>query len=346
MKMLLLLCFTASLVLGQSSSRAVIRTTGVFEPDGNAVYSVYVASGQDDLEQLTISAALPAGTRYLESVHKPIDGVYEGVKSDIITWTIARLERDTVLGPLAFRVKPDGSGSELPATIQAAVAYDRPVSELVESPAPEGRLVPLAARGSITFDQRGTLDARGVNAPVTVAETGIVLFIPEGAVNERVTLTFTRLNVADAKMPSTNPPTWWCSLYQVTSEPRVVFSKAISAAFPSRRPLTPGIETSMFTTNDLESWQQQIGPVPGGPKAERSIGFGGFNQFGGQCISQFGFTTCGFGGGFGFGGFGGFGYVEQDNLKSKTSGVSTGTSALNQLVSPPSIIAILIGIRP
>jgi hypothetical protein len=348
MKIMLLLSVTAVLVLGQSSNRAVVRTTGQFEPDGNVIYSVYLASGQEDLEQITISAALPPGTRYLESVHKPVDGVYDGVKSDTVFWKIARLERDTVLGPLAFRVKLDGTVSELPATIQAAAAYDRPVPELVESPAPEGTLVPLAKSGAISFDQRGTLDASGKNGPVPVGETGIVIFIPEGAVTERVTLTFTRLNVAENKLPNTDPATWWCSLYQVTAEPRVTFSKSISAAFPSRRPLTPGIETSMFTTNDLESWQKTVGPSSVGTKTERSIGFGGggFNQFGGQCISQFGFTTCGFGGGFGFGGFGGFGYVEQDNLKAKVTGSTIGTSAINAVTNPPSIIAILVGVRP
>jgi hypothetical protein len=339
----------ATAALGQSSSRAVIRTSGQFEPDGNVTYSVYVASGEEQLEELTITAALPPGTRYLETVHKPLEGVYEGVKSDIVWWKLAKLERDTVVGPFVFRVKRDGSGTGIPASIQAAVAYVRPVPELVESPAAEGRLVPLAARGTITFDQRGTLNANGQNAPVGVGDTGIVLFIPEGAVSERVTVTFNRLNVADQKLPETDPATWWCSLYQITSEPQVRFTKSISAAFPARRALTLGVPTSLFTTNDLENWQNASGKNAG----ERPIGFGaggfgggGFSQFGGGCISQFGFTTCGFGGGFGFGGFGAFGYVEQDNIRAKTSGISLGGSAVSALASPPSIIAILIGARP
>lgn len=193
------------------------------------------------------------------------------------------------------------------------------------------------------------MNANGQNAPVGVGDTGIVLFIPEGAVSERVTVTFNRLNVADQKLPETDPATWWCSLYQITSEPQVRFTKSISAAFPARRALTLGVPTSLFTTNDLENWQIASGKNAG----ERPIGFGaggfgggGFSQFGGGCISQFGFTTCGFGGGFGFGGFGAFGYVEQDNLRAKTSGISLGSSAVSALASPPSIIAILIGARP
>lgn len=346
MKLLLVLSLAVGVAFGQSN-RAVVRTTGVFEPDGNVVYTVYIASGQEDLEQVTISAALPSGTRYLETVHKPLEGSYEGVKADAIWWKVAKLERDTVMGPFAFRVKLDGSTATVPATIQAAVGYERPVPELVESPAPEGVMVPLATRGTISFDQRGTLDTSGANGPVPVGDTGIVLFIPEGAVTERVNLTFTRLNVADNKLPNTDPPTWWCSLYQITSEPQVRFAKSISIALPARRSLTPGVATSVFTTDNLENWQKAIGPAAVKPD-ERSIGFGvgGFNNFGGGCISQFGFSTCGFGGGFGFGGFGAFGYVEQDNLRGKTSGVALGSSAIAALASPPSIIAILIGARP
>lgn len=351
MKILLLAVFWAVVAQGQDTNRAAVRTTGQYDADGTAVYSVYVASGQEDLELLTITAALPPGTRFLESVHKPLSGIYDGVKSDIVWWKIAKLERDSVLGPFTFRVKLDGTVSELPATIQAAVSYQLPVPELVESPAPGGVLVPLASRGSIVFDQRGTLDSSGNNGPAAVGDTGVVLFVPEGAVTQRVTVTFQRLNVSENKLPNTEPPTWWCSLYQISSEPQVTFAKSISIALPSRRALTPGIETSVFVTNDLENWEQTIGPRPAKGGEERAIGFGGgggFGQFGGQCISQFGFSSCGFGGGFGFGfgGFGAFGYVEQDNLRGKTAGSVLGGSAIAALTSPPSIIAILIGARP
>jgi hypothetical protein len=348
MKILLVLTFAAGVVLGQAADRAAVRTTGQFEPDGNVVYSVYLASGQEDLEKITITAALPPGTRYLELVNKPLDATYEGVRSDVVWWKVAKLERDTLLGPFTFRVKLDGSVSEVPATIQAAVTYESPTQELLESPPPEGILVPLASRGTIVFDQRGTLDADGNNGPVPVGDTGVVLFIPEGAVAERVAVTFRRLSVAENKLPATDPPTWWCSLYEITSEPQISFAKSISVALPSRRALTPGIQTSVFGTSDLENWRQASVPSSVKSTGERSIGFGagGFNQFGGGCVSQFGFSTCGFGGGFGFGGFGAFGYVEQDNIRAKTTGSILGTSALGTLLSPPNIIAILIGARP
>lgn len=348
MKLTLLLITVAGLAAGQTSNRAAIRATGQVEPSGDVVYSVYVASGQEDLEGLTVSAALPPGTRYLESVHKPIESTYEGVKSDTVSWKIAGLERDTLLGPFTFRVRADGTENGLPTSIRAAVAYERPIPEIVESPLPEGRLIPLADSASVSFDQRGTLDSSGRNNPVAVGDTGIMLFIPEGAVTQRVTLTFTRLNVAENKLPATDPATWWCSLYKVTSEPQVGFSKEISIALPSRRALTPGLETSAFATADLENWRKVGGPAPAAEKTDpaRAIGFGAPSQnqtF--VCISQFGFTTCRVIATGGLGGFGAFGYIEQDNLKSKVPGRTIGSTAVGAITNPPSIIAILIGAR-
>jgi len=334
--------------MAQFSTRGVIRSTGQYEPTGNVVYSVYVAAGPEDLEEMTITASLPAGTRYLEMVQTPLGARYDGVKADTVWWTCPKLEQDTVLGPFVFRVKLDGTVNSVPATIHAALAYERPVKQLVLTPEPSGTLVPLAESGSIVIDQKGTVDADGKNGPAPVGDTGVVLFVPEGAVNEKVTVTFTRLDVTKTKMPVTDPSTWWCSVYKMTSEPAVAFSKSISVALPARRGLTPGINTSVFVTGDLENWNKALGEEPGKSGAERGLGFGagGFNQFGGQCISQFGFTTCGFGGGFGVGGFGGFGYVEQDNLRGKTTGSVLGTSAISSLISPPSIVAILVGARP
>ncbi len=353
MRMLLVLSAFAGLAFGQAGNRAAVLTTGQFEPDGNVVYNVYVAAGQEDLEQLTISAALPAGVRFLESVHSPLEGRYDGVKSDTISWKAEKLERDTLLGPLSFRVKLDGTAVDLPATIRAAVSYARPVAELVESPAPSGKLAPLAQRGSVTFDQRGTLDATGKNTAVTVGDTGVVLYIPEGAVSERVTITFNRLNVADHNLPFLDPAYWWCSLYQISVEPQMRFSKEIAIAYPSRRGLTPGTPTSMFVSEDLVNWSQPAGPPAAIAKADstRSLGFGQQAQnVNIVCVSQFGFTTCRViptgGLASGFGGFGAFGYVEQDNLRGKVTSTSLGTTAIQTVTNPPSIIAILIGARP
>ncbi|MFN7937089.1 MAG: hypothetical protein U0R19_27445 [Bryobacteraceae bacterium] len=337
MKQLVLALCTLQMAFGQTDGRVAVRSTGQFDAEGNALYSVYVASGQEDLEELTVSAALPAGTRYLESVHKPQSGVYDGVKDNIVSWRVSRLERDTLLGPFVFRAKLDGTTAEAPETVQAAVAYQRPVAALVESEAPSGRLTVLAETGSITFDARGTLDASGANAPVFVGGTGVALFVPEGAVSQRVTVTMRRLPVDESKLPKTTPATWWCSQYVATTEPRVTFTKEVSFALPSRRALTPGIPVSVFSSDDGTNWTATGGDAK--TVTERGIAFGAAGQNASlTCITQFGFTTCRVSNtvGFGFGGFGAFGYVEQDNLISKVTG-----NALNTVMQPPNILTIL-----
>jgi hypothetical protein len=345
MKQFCLFLFLATAGQAQTGTRAVIRTVGQLDRDGTAQYSVYVASREEDLEGLTISAALPAGTRFLEQVHKPLDGVFEGVRDNVVTWTASRLERDVLMGPFVFRVKPDGSVKDLPETVAAAVNYQRPVPELVESPAPEGVLTALADRGTIVIDQRGTLDASGRNAPAAVGGTGFVLFVPEGAITQRTTITVARLPIDD-KLPATDPPTWWCAQYQITSEPQVTFSKGVSFSAPTRRAVTPGVPMGVFLSPDQVSWTA-VGASEGKVEA-RNIGFGvGFGGGFGGCAPQFGSLQCGFGGGFGFGGFGGFGYVEQDNLRSTGRGSqmgALGATAAGALATPPGIIAILIGL--
>ncbi len=344
------LFFTFALLGLAQSPRIVIRSTGQYSPDGTATYGVFLASGSDVLESLTVTSAVPAGARFLEAVHTPQDGAFEGVRDNIAYWRVARLDPDTLLGPFVIRVKPDGSGTPLPQTMQAAVHVQSPSPELVESPAAGGRLVPLSPSGSIAVDTRGTLDAQGVNTAVEIGSTGVFLFVPEGAVSQRVVLSIRRLAVEDGNLPSTEPATWWCGIYEMTSEPRVAFTKPVSIALTARRPVAQGVPIRMFTSGDLRLWQ----PTAQSLKIdERGIGLGGGGGFGGG----FGFGSggcnpvplggigCGFGGGFGFGGFGAFGYVEQDNLRSKVTGAQLNAPATTFLQSPPSIGSILTGVR-
>lgn len=340
------LFLAAAAAFAQDTGRVVIRATGQYDRDGSVLYNVYIASKEDDVEGLTISAAIPPGTRFLESVHKPQDATYAGVQHDTVFWTVSRLDRETLLGPFVFRVALDGSIDSVPATIAAAVAYQRPISQLIESPAPEGRLRPLADTGSISVDNRGTLDSGGQNAPVAVGDTGIMVFIPEGAITQRTTLSVRRLHIPENKLPSTDPPTWWCGLYQFTTEPRVSFTKAVGVALPSRRGVTPGNPIGSFFSADLETWNPGTADGPMVAKSnERPIGFG-MPPAQLTCVPLgFGATTCRMVPTGGFGGFGAFGYIEQDNLRSKTTSSTLGASAASVVTQPPSIIAILIGVR-
>lgn len=333
MKQILTILLTTFTLSAQFGTRAVIRTTGQYDRDGSALYSVFVAAGNDDLGNLNIAVALPPGARFIEQVHAPLGAVYEGVQKDAIFYAVPDLEKGSLLGPFVFRVRPDGTGLELPASLYSVVAFQRPVQEQAVSPAPEGKLVRYADRGVITLDRRGTIDASGNAAPVTVGDTGVVLLVPEGALEQEVRITVTRVPFETLQLPVSDPPLWWCAAYDIRMEPQVVFQKPIGFALPTRRPVTPALEIATFAAADA--------PVK---NSVRAFGFGGFGGFG-PCLSQFGFSTCGVQSGFGFGGFGAFGYVEQDNLISRRTGAQLttigATSATTLLASPPSITSAI-----
>lgn len=333
---------------GQS---AVIRSVGQFEPAGTVLYSVYVASRTQALGDVTISAALPPGTRFLENVDLPSGARYDGVADNVVFWTIPAVPEDSVVGPFTYRLKLDGSVSDVPATVASAVSMQQPRPELVEVAASSEKMPVLAESGSVTFDQRGTITATGENGPVAVGATGVLFFVPEGAVTGRTTVTFRRLSVENNTLPASAKDTWWCGLYQTTVEPAsTTFAKAVSFVLPTRRPITPGLVVSAVTTTDLKEWQASA--------TERGIGFGG-GGFGGGfggggfCSSGFQQFGCSFGGGgFGFGGFGGFGISNADKTASTINAASL-TQNLGQAVTAAgitdgtsnTIIAILIGRR-
>lgn len=336
----------ASGLYGQS---AVIRSIGVYEPAGTVLYSVYVASQQQPLGDVLVSSALPAGTRFLENVDMPKGATYEGVGTDNIAWSIPSIAEDTVSGPYTFRVKLDGTRPAVPAFAAAAVAFQRPSARVVETAASAEQLTPLADSGSVSFDQRGTLTANGENGPVAVGATGILLFVPEGAVAARTTVTFRRVALEDAKLPN-GDSTWWCGLYQATMEPQVALQKQIAVVLPARRPITPGLTVNNVVSTDLVNWTDSGKP---GVAMERNIGFAAMGGFG-SCFSGFGGFGCtgGFGGGFGFGGFGGFGISSSDKTVSTISGSSLSTQLGQQVTAAGitdgtsnTIIAILIGRR-
>jgi hypothetical protein len=299
--------------LWAQSERALVRSTGVPDLNGTAVYGVFVASRGEALENVIVSAAIPAGARFLESLDVPKGGTYEGVQDNTILWRFPRLERDTLLGPFNFRVKPDGSGQALTDTVLAAVGFERPTAELIESPAPVGQLKFLTTEGSITVDERGTLNDNGENKPVAVGETGIRVFVPAGAVGGKATLAFTRQPVETLVPPKDG--TWWCSGFRVGitdgtsntvtptgttggSRRAVTFSSPVVVETPARRPLPPGITgTSSYIEQDNLASPTIL--AVGGSRAGFGFGGGGFQQFG---------CGVGFGTGFGLGcavGFGG-----------------------------------------
>ncbi|MBS1827339.1 MAG: hypothetical protein JST93_18625 [Acidobacteria bacterium] len=340
----LLLAMTA---FGQS---AVLRSVGQYEPSGTILYSVYVASRTQAISGITISSALPPGTRFLENVDIPLTARYEGVADNTVFYTIPTVPEDTLVGPFTFRLKLDGSTTGVPASAASAVSIQQPRQELIEVAASSDRMPVLADSGSVSFDQRGTITAAGENGPVPVGNTGVLFFVPSGAVTARTTVTFRRLDIESNTLPASAKDTWWCGLFQTTVEPAsTTFSQPVSFALPTRRPITPGLTVSSVTTTDLKEWQG----------AERNIGFGGFGGgFGGGCFS--GFQQFGCFGGLGFGGgFGGFGISSADKTNSNinsnmltrqlgqpvtAAGITDGTSNITDGTSN-TIVGLLLGRR-
>lgn len=318
---------------------------GQFEPSGTVLYSVYVASRTQPLGDVAVSSVLPPGTRFLESLDVPRAARYEGVADNTIVWTVLEVAADTIVGPFTFRLKVDGATTPVPTALASTLIYQRPTQEVVQSPASTEVLTPLADSGSVTFDQRGTLTSAGENGPVSVGATGILFFVPEGAVTRQTTVTFTRRDVDDAQMPSIDD-TWWCSNFHATVDPQASFSKAVTFVLPTRRAITPGLGVSAFSSSDLKDWR----PVGSGRSGELAFGFGGFGT-GGGCFSGFQQFGCSGFPQFG-GGFGGFGISRTERAISSING-TTLTSQLGTSVTAAgitdgtsnTIIAILIGRR-
>jgi hypothetical protein len=335
MKATTILFFAVLTASAQFGPRAVIRTIGQYDSDGSALYSVYIASGPEDVGNLNIAVALPPGARFIESVHKPATAEFEGVQKDAVFWAVPKLEKDSLLGPFVFRARSDGSGTEFPATLFGVLAYQQPVLETVTSPPSEGRLTGYADKGSLTIDERGTVDSAGNPAPVAVGDTGVVFLIPEGALDQNVTITVSRVPIQSLQLPATDPPTWWCSTFDIRMDPQIPFAKPVKFAVPTRRAVPPGLTASTFAA----------GAAPAKDPA-RTIAFG-FGGFGGTTCTTypFNFVQCSAPAGFGFGGFGAFGYVEQDNLVSKRTGAQLSTLGANSaaalLATPPSLSAAL-----
>jgi hypothetical protein len=337
--------------LSVAAQTAVVRTSGQYDADGSVLYSVYVASGAQKLESVAVGGTVPLGTRFIESLDVPAGVTFDGVRDNVAVWSLKEIGANTLMGPFTFRARPDGAAPVL-AEPSAAVSFQAPEAGIVEYAGTEKVLAVLESTGSHIFDQRGTLNEKGENAPVLVGKTGVYLFVPEGAVRSQTTVTIERQTIDNYRLPKTEEPLWWCGLYKISVSPAEQPSKEFGFSFPTRRSVTPGLPVTAVSNTD-NSWAKAAAD-------NRAIGFGG-GGFGSQCFPQFGGMVCrgGFGGGFGGGGFGGgfnqfgFGVSVADRTRatvtaaqlSNAFGVpTTPISAITDGTSN-TIIAILIGRR-
>ncbi len=313
----------------------VAGSTGLIDEDGTVLYSVVLASGDAAaVEIVSVQAQLPSQATFVEALEFPESATLVGQVGTVVSWEVASLEANSILGPFTFRVSfPDGF-TEIPKGVAATISWVSPATGIIDATPEEGILKPLAESGQIVVDARGTVNEAGENVPLPVGETGIELLILPDTVAALTTFTFRRIPITEDNVPSNVDNTWWCVLFEVAIDPAVELLQPIAFSIPTRRVLTPGLETSIFLSQGDDNWQEVSTPrqapvsfVPSFAKqvgdngistpSQSGFGFnscspfgfqgslgcqfnqfgGGFGGFGGGCVSQFGgqFGGCGFG---------------------------------------------------
>jgi len=226
----------------------VVASNGLLDTDGTALYSVLVASGQEDLADLTITALMPEGAAFVEAIWTPQSAEFTGESEGIVTWTLSELSADTIVGPFTFRAAFLDEDAEMPlnVAVSASTGDLTATAPLVDHlPFPyTTELMPFAESGSIM------VDAEGTEVPQPVGETNIWIYVPEGAVSQSTTLTFTRLPIEGMNLPQ--DLYWWCTLVRVEIDPAVSFEQPITLALPTRRTLTPGMEAFVSVQEGTE----------------------------------------------------------------------------------------------
>lgn len=282
-RLLLSLLAMAALSVGMLSVHAqttseslIVRSSGLLDQDGTALYSVLFATGETDITGLTASVTVPEGFTLQESVLAP-DTVAVTLDGSTISWTVESLAADTILGPLTYRVTANDDSTELPLALGVHTVWS---DGEIDTPQAEGVLTPLTTVGSIVVDAAGTVDEAGEPSALPVGETGLWLYVPANAVSEATTITLERLPVptgdeGTAFFPAEAEGTWWCSVVSVSLEPDAVFSLPVSLAIPTRRTVTPGLESAGFFRLADEAWQLMDGStIVVGPDGMHTIADG------------------------------------------------------------------------
>lgn len=238
----------------------LIRSVGVVDLDGSVYYSVFLASGAAALTNITASATVPAGLTFDASVLAPETATVT-TEGNTISWAITELPADTLLGPLTFHVTVDAADSEIPAGLAVQAEWTDGTAELAQA---EDTITPFTTTGAITVDAAGTVDETGAPAVVTVGDTGLLVYIPAGAVSAETTINFERLPVptgeeAAAFFPPEAEGTWWCSVVRITLEPDAALNQSIVLAIPTRRAVTPGLASGGFFRLPEGEWQVMEG---------------------------------------------------------------------------------------
>jgi len=238
----------------------LMRSVGILDPDGSVFYSVYLATGDTALSTVTASVTVPAGLTFEASVLAP-ETVTVTTDGATIAWALAELPADTLIGPLTFHVTIDAADTAIPAGLAVQATWADGAADLPQS---EDVLTAFTTTGSLVIDAAGTVDEASDPAVVSVGDTGLLVYIPAGAISAETTINFERLPVpTGAEAAEFFPPeaegTWWCSVVRMTLEPDVEVSQPILLAIPTRRAVTPGLASGGFFRLPDGDWQVMTG---------------------------------------------------------------------------------------
>lgn len=230
-------------------------TTGIIAPDGNPNYSVFIGSGEQALTNVVITMTLPAGSTFQEIFWTPSSAVAVGESGGVVTWTVAEIPAESLLGPFTIAVSFDDPAAEIPATIPATVAHAGGAIE-VAALADEPTLTPLADEGSITIDP--VLGTEGQF--VEVGATGILIEVLPNVLKTAVTFHFVRMPIADdTPLPDVAEQTWWCALYYLEVEPADAdLTQGIKLVLPTRRTISPALAPQQFIKPALDEAKWEL----------------------------------------------------------------------------------------
>jgi len=229
----------------------LLWSAGQIDPiDKNVYYSLFVASGDEVLDALTITANVHEDATFVEASWMPEGAVLVGEAEGVVTWQLPALGAETIAGPFTFRVtfaNADAKDFAPQAAAEGAVTWGDQTLEAETFM--EENLAVMEDTGDVTLEASGTMDL------VPVGKTGAWIYVPADALSESVTLTVNRLAIAqDTVLPTVAEDTWWCGQYSVSADKAVSFKQPIVMLLPIRRALTPGMEVAVFTAAADGSW--------------------------------------------------------------------------------------------
>lgn len=245
-------------VFGQDAEPLVAAySQGVLQPDNSVLYSVLVFSNKEAVSGITVQISTPEDAISAEAVIAPESAklIAEGADEGALMWEVDQLDADSVIGPFTIRVTLPDTVEDIPASLPAVVTWTAPEAGSLDAVQLEGLLEPTDNTGFITLDANGTVDGNGEPTILEIANTDIWIHVPEGAVSEPLTLTFTRLVIDDTNVPAGMDDTWWCVLVMIEGGAGVELAKPITIALPTRQVLTPGMEVQVLVPASGNEWQ-------------------------------------------------------------------------------------------